>query len=277
MNEKSNAIAYSIPFILGVVILGLIVLFVYQTKKDDVAISEGLAPVSSVDVMILESFPVQVNALVKGEFSNGCYSLGAVEQIRNGNVFTVTLRSVMSGEMCTQAIVPFEKSISLDVAGLPKGEYQVVVNGVVGAFSFAVDNVLLFNDKSGPESFSYVGTLIAGSSSPFIEFNRADYERALLSGKTILLYFYAKWCPICKLELSNAATPAFNEYAGDNVIAFRVNYNDSDADGYEKGLAEKFGVLYQHTKVVIRNSDQVEVFPSEWTKDDYLQAFISNN
>jgi inhibitor of cysteine peptidase len=44
--------------------------------------------------------------------------------------------------MCTQALVPFEESIDLDVRGLPAGTYTVDVHGETATFTLDVDNVL---------------------------------------------------------------------------------------------------------------------------------------
>ena len=44
--------------------------------------------------------------------------------------------------MCTEALVPYEQAVPLDVAGLPAGVYTVTVNGVSDTFELAVDNVL---------------------------------------------------------------------------------------------------------------------------------------
>ncbi len=124
------------------------------------------------------------------------------------------------------------------------------------------------------DELEYQGEILAGASSPFIDFNQSEYVEALESGKTVFLYFYAKWCPTCKRELRNATQPAFDAYEGDNLIGFRVNYNDRDTDDFEDDLAEEFGVLYQHTKVFI-NGEDIQVYPNTWDESDYLEAFNS--
>lgn len=84
----------------------------------------------------------------------------------------------------------------------------------------------------------------------FYEFDKESYEAALSEGKYVFLDFYANWCPICKAE-EPAIKEAFNELDANNVIGFRVNYNDDQTDNDEKALAKKFGITYQHTKIVI--------------------------
>jgi len=125
-------------------------------------------------------------------------------------------------------------------------------------------------DVKAPVVQGYRGTVLAGVESPFLEFNRADYEAALKSNKVILLFFYAKWCPICKEEIKEAYA-AFDDFQTDNVVGFRVNFNDDDTDGDEKALAKEFNITYQHTKVILKNGVQVGTkHVDSWNKLRYL-------
>lgn len=117
----------------------------------------------------------------------------------------------------------------------------------------------------------FTGAVLAGSSSPLFDFKKSDYNMALASGKPIVLYFYANWCPICKEEVRDALYPAFNELTTANIIGFRVNYNDSDTDADEKVLAREFGVAYQHTKVFLKNGARTLKSPESWNKERYLK------
>jgi inhibitor of cysteine peptidase len=104
---------------------------------------EDLAPVESVEVMILESFPVQVRLLVAGNLPDGCTELDDWTVTRDDDTFSVTLPTTRTEDaMCTQALVPYEVTIPLDVAGLAAGTYTVDVNGVTAQFTLDVDNVL---------------------------------------------------------------------------------------------------------------------------------------
>lgn len=131
-------------------------------------------------------------------------------------------------------------------------------------------------EGSAGYDFAFSGEELAGKNSPLIDFNEGDYQKALESGKTVFLYFYAKWCPTCKRELRDALVPAFNEYANKNVVGFRVNYDDRDTDDFEEQLAADFGVVYQHTKVILKDGEFIESFPNSWTKEEYLSYFESN-
>jgi hypothetical protein len=100
------------------------------------------APVDSIEVLILESFPVQINVRAQGELPDGCTTIDEVETKTSGNMFETTISTIReSGQICTEAVVPYEELIPLDVAGLPAGTYAVRVNGISGSFTLAVDNV----------------------------------------------------------------------------------------------------------------------------------------
>ena len=118
-------------------------------------------------------------------------------------------------------------------------------------------------------TFAAAGKVLAGTTSPYIDFNRADYEKALAENRVILLYFYANWCSICRAEQPQTFA-AFNQLSNPAVVGFRVNYKDSDTDTDEVALAQQFGITYQHTKVIIKNGQRVLKAPDSWDKQRYL-------
>jgi hypothetical protein len=101
-----------------------------------------MAPVENIEILILESFPVQVTVVVRGNLPDGCTTIDKVTVVQEGNTFQVTITTIRPvGIECTQALEPFEKVVALDVYGLPAGVYTVDVNGVTDTFELAVDNV----------------------------------------------------------------------------------------------------------------------------------------
>jgi len=106
-------------------------------------IIRGTATVEGIDIQILESFPVQVRVMAQGLLADGCTTVGEINQELVDNTFMVTIGTVRpADEVCTQALVPFEETIELEVRGLPAGTYTVDVNGVTGTFTLNTDNVL---------------------------------------------------------------------------------------------------------------------------------------
>jgi len=124
----------------------------------------------------------------------------------------------------------------------------------------------------GKEAFDqgYSGIVLAGKTTPYLEFNKADYDTAIAENKVILLYFYADWCPICKEE-QVSLHDAFNEMDYNNLVGFRVNYRDSGVDEFEQALAREQGITYQHTKVIIKDGQRVLKAPDSWEKERYLE------
>lgn len=100
------------------------------------------ANVDSIEILILESFPVQVNVRARGDLPDGCTMIDSVDTVQEGTTFNITITTLRpAGELCTEALVPFEETISLDVLGLSAGTYAVNVNGINGSFTLQVDNV----------------------------------------------------------------------------------------------------------------------------------------
>ncbi|MEK7552906.1 MAG: thioredoxin family protein [Patescibacteria group bacterium] len=115
----------------------------------------------------------------------------------------------------------------------------------------------------------YQGTLLAGVSAPLLDFNQTDYDQARQSGKLVVLYFYANWCPICRAEFP-VMQKVFNGLTTDQVVGFRVNFKDNETEAKETELAREFGVAYQHTKVFIKNGERVLKSPEGWDENRYL-------
>jgi hypothetical protein len=103
----------------------------------------------------------------------------------------------------------------------------------------------IMKKENGEMMTNYTGAVLAGKSSPLLDFTKADYDSAVASDKLVVLYFYANWCPICKAEFP-LMQGAFNEIINDKVVGFRVNYKDNQTDSDEKALAVQYGIPYQH-------------------------------
>jgi hypothetical protein len=86
------------------------------------------AMIDSVIVEIAESFPPQYFANIKGNFRNGCESLGDFGQSVSGNTVTLNIGVDTQGEMCAQALVPFNVKFPVNAANLTKGTYTLQVN-----------------------------------------------------------------------------------------------------------------------------------------------------
>lgn len=132
------------------------------------------ATVTSLEILILESFPVQVNVLITGELGDGCTELLPITSEREGDTFYVNVQTTRPAEaVCTLELRFFEETVSLDVRGLEAGTYTVDANGVTGTFSLAVDNEApMFEETDGD-----VSALTAEDQAEII---RLTLERALI-------------------------------------------------------------------------------------------------
>jgi len=103
----------------------------------------NLVFVDSVQIAILESFPVQINLTLKGNKSVPCVELLPPAISKQDNLFVIVLAETQlgTGESCITVIDPFETTFALDVSGLTAGTYTVRVNGQVeDKFTLEVNN-----------------------------------------------------------------------------------------------------------------------------------------
>ena len=98
--------------------------------------------VETIDILIMESFPLQVSVAVNGIKSVPCTKLLTPAVSYADNTFTVVLAETVLGpaESCIAVTDPFETSVALNVLDLPAGTYTVDVNGVTAEFTFDMDN-----------------------------------------------------------------------------------------------------------------------------------------
>ena len=95
----------------------------------------GMLPVESVEVVVLESFPYQLRAQVKGYLPDSCTRLDAVTQSRQGNLITVSITTLREQDaICLQRIETVERTIPLEGGFLP-GQYVLRVNNVAQQFT----------------------------------------------------------------------------------------------------------------------------------------------
>ena len=187
----------------------------------------------------------------------------------------------------TKAMSPMEKETELEDGTIIRTNGQIIrTNGTTftlkegesiwmdGSFTKAgemmeresTENMANSKDIMASE---FKGKVLAGSKTQYIEFNKGDFNEALKENKTILLNFYANWCPMCKAEQSEVFA-AFGQMHNGNVVGFRVNFKDSDTDSDEEAMAEKYQIVYQHTKVIIKDSKQILKAPDSWDNQKYL-------
>lgn len=101
------------------------------------------AKVESIQIVITESFPVQINVVAKGHLPNHCMLIDQVTEERDSNTFVIKiLTTYQPGKNCTPAAQTFEEIIPLTVVGLKAGIYAVQVNGITDTFELGIDNII---------------------------------------------------------------------------------------------------------------------------------------
>jgi len=140
--------------------------------------------ITSVDVLMLESFPVQVMVNIEGNV-NKCVKLNEPKVTQEENVFyvAVSITELATGKTCSPTgSVTFKKSVSLDVAGLKKGTYEVYVNKMKKTFTLDMDNFL---SSLPEETGGLVGTWkIEEGQETFKEITLKDDNSVVLPSQT---------------------------------------------------------------------------------------------
>jgi hypothetical protein len=96
------------------------------------------AQVLSVEIQFMQTDPVQVNAIVRGNLSESCATFGDSQLNYSSNTFNIKLLTVSPSDRgCAQVITPYEQTFPLDTSGLKPGTYTVTANGVSTVFTLA--------------------------------------------------------------------------------------------------------------------------------------------
>ncbi len=103
----------------------------------------GEAAVDSIELLTLESFPLQVQAVVRGSLPDSCTEIDQVAATRSGTIFTIQVITARpADQVCAEMLTPYERNVALDVYGLPAGTYTVTAAGASASFTFSQDNIL---------------------------------------------------------------------------------------------------------------------------------------
>lgn len=100
--------------------------------------------VETVEIIITDTFPVQVFLKVSGLFTYGCIKMGKIPQQLKDNRFEVVMYAEVPNPnefTCTANITPFEEIIPLTVYGLSAGTYEYRLSGV-SSFDSTAESLL---------------------------------------------------------------------------------------------------------------------------------------
>jgi len=105
------------------------------------------AVLERLTVETLESYPVQVQAVIRGQLPDGCTYVANVQQMREGNTFRLQLATARyANRRCAQVMTPFEQRVLLETNALPAGTYSVRINQISTAFTLSTN---VIDDRAG--------------------------------------------------------------------------------------------------------------------------------
>ncbi|MCB0118663.1 MAG: hypothetical protein KDD72_06510 [Anaerolineales bacterium] len=102
----------------------------YAPSPADEALTRGNVYIDSVELLTLESYPLQFMLSIKGNLPTPCNQLriSAGQPDATNNRIDVEVYSVANPDrMCTQVLSPFEANYPL--GSFPTGKYSIWVNG----------------------------------------------------------------------------------------------------------------------------------------------------
>lgn len=107
--------------------------------RDLGGMQEAAVFIDSADLLIMESYPVQIRLHIVGNLPTPCHHFQAdVAAVNDQNEIHVRVYSLVNpAVMCTQVLQPFDESVSIPMDGAEDGTYTVWLNGdLVGEFSY---------------------------------------------------------------------------------------------------------------------------------------------
>lgn len=108
------------------------------------------AVITGVQILMMESWPLQARVQIDGELGDGCTELEPITTEREGDTFYITVRTARPADAtCTLELRLFSESVSLDIEGLEAGTYTVDVNGTTETFTLEQDNVMAPDTEDG--------------------------------------------------------------------------------------------------------------------------------
>lgn len=110
------------------------------------------APVTMVNIELLESFPVQARVVVTGIMPTACAqsTVDTIDYDETKRMFSIILGlESPQAASCPKEPTAYSEFIPLDITGLPAGRYTVSVNGVSASFTLDTANEISYELDKG--------------------------------------------------------------------------------------------------------------------------------
>ncbi len=117
----------------------------------------------------------------------------------------------------------------------------------------------------------YIGSTLAGTTAPLLNFTPEDYQKAQIDKKNIFLIFCNQNDTVCLIEMQNAIS-AFNQLDLPNLIGFSLKYNSPDSSAAESQIATQYQVAAEPTKIIINSKgEKIVQSTDDWNTEKYLE------
>jgi inhibitor of cysteine peptidase len=112
----------------------------------------GQAQVRTLAIEMGKIFPVQVRAMIAGDLPDACTNLATPRvdiDVARKQFTIVMLTERPATAVCTQAIVPYTRTVTLATTGMPAGNYTVIAGTARASFELTTDNSVDFSGDKG--------------------------------------------------------------------------------------------------------------------------------
>jgi len=167
----------------------------------------GTAFVEAINVARPGAGATEVQVTVRGNLNDACTHLEAIDVTDvEGNTFQVSIRTTRETDaICTQALVPFEETFTIDVSDRDPGTYTVEVDGESATFILAaVSEVTATPAAATATPVAATATPVAATASPVPTASPAPTATPAAS----LQVSPASAAPGASLQLSGSGYPA---------------------------------------------------------------------
>lgn len=200
---KNTGFPYTQELIMLLVLVLLSITFaiaIFASQKVDEVTprEEDNVPVEieSIEVSLIDSFPVEANIKVAGIQGDACPSSYSLSQEISGNNIELSLSRTREDDKCIEMETTFLETFPIDIVDLKKGNYTVNLQGKTDELVLSIDNTITLSDEYLAMEFYpldkedvYAGYISTPKAPDFLSKNKTDITTMAKSGPdTALIY-----------------------------------------------------------------------------------------
>lgn len=104
--------------------------------------------VSDMEVITIDSFPVEASVRISGVQGDSCSGEYNLKQSINSFYIDLELTRIRQDIKCVEEGTPFDETFKLDILGLSKGLYTVKLGDLQSSLELPIDNSTTLSDES---------------------------------------------------------------------------------------------------------------------------------